>query len=198
MVELWGSALSLVGSILSIGIELILCDAFFPRKNCGRRYGLWTAAAIAIGFVFSTLVGGGYGYACKMLFEVALYFVLCAALYQSRWDRRLFFVVTSYAVLYSFSYWGDVLCMSLLGLTYQFVLEFLQLQIVHVEPTVNSSGVEQKLMGWDGKQRPGEFPDAGLVEVLQVLRSQNQGGLLLSHPFQTVSDVGHRCWVGEP
>lgn len=118
MVELWGSALSLVGSILSIGIELILCDAFFPRKNCGRRYGLWTAAAIAIGFVFSTLVGGGYGYACKMLFEVALYFVLCAALYQSRWDRRLFFVVTSYAVLYSFSYWGDVLCMSLLGLTY--------------------------------------------------------------------------------
>ena len=63
---------------------------------------------------------------------------------------------------------------SLLGLTHQFVLEFLQLQIVHVEPTVNGPWIEQELVSWDGKQRPGEFPNSRLVEVLQVLRCENQ------------------------
>ena len=40
-------------------------------------------------------------------------------MYESRWDRRLFIVVTKYSVLYSASYWIDVLCILLLDLTYE-------------------------------------------------------------------------------
>lgn len=118
MVEIWGSALSLIGNMASVGVEIVLCDAFFPRKKVGYMYRLFIGAAIVLSCIFSIFVGSGQGYAFKMLFEVATYYSLCFILYQSRWDRRLFVVVTSYAVLYSTSYWVNTLCMSLLHLTY--------------------------------------------------------------------------------
>lgn len=118
MVELWGSILSLAGNTVSIWIELALLDAFFPRKRSGSTDWLLIVADIVVSSVFSIFVGNVLDYAIKMLFEVASYYVLCAILYQSRWDRRLFFIVTNYAVLYSVSYWSDALCMFLLDLTY--------------------------------------------------------------------------------
>ena len=69
--------------------------------------------------VFSVFIGSGFGYTLKMLFEVTLYTTLCAILYQSRWDRRLFVVVTCYAVLYSVSYWTNTICILLLDLTHE-------------------------------------------------------------------------------
>ena len=42
-----------------------------------------------------------------------------AFLYQSRWDRRLFIVVTVYSVLFSYSHWFDELCMRISGFTYE-------------------------------------------------------------------------------
>lgn len=119
MVEFWGNVLSLAGTIISIWIEIVLFDAFFPRKRVGFINWLFIGTAITVSSVFSIFVGSGRGYALKMLFEVASYYILCAILYQSRWDRRLFVIVTAYAVLYSSAYWLDALCMYALNLTYE-------------------------------------------------------------------------------
>ena len=119
MVELWGNLLSLIGSIVSAWIGLILLDAFFPRKKFGKSYCFFVTLGISVFFVFSLFVGSSFGYASKILFEVASYYALCALLYQSRWDRRLFVIVTTYAVLYSSAYWLDALCMYALNLTYE-------------------------------------------------------------------------------
>lgn len=119
MVELWGNLLSLVGNIVSLGVQIILCDSFFPRKNRRNLHWFIVAAGVLVSSVFSIFVGSSYGYTLKILFEVALYYVLCITLYQSRWDRRLFVIVTTYAVLYSASYWTNSICMLLLHLTYE-------------------------------------------------------------------------------
>lgn len=123
MVELWGNILSLVGNITAAWTEFTLLDAFFPRKRSGKRHFLFIVCVAAVGFLLSMFsVFGGvhrYGYAFKILFEVSLYYGFSLLLYQSRWDRRLFVIVTNYAVMYSFSYWLDILCMSVLNLTYE-------------------------------------------------------------------------------
>ena len=119
MVELWGNLLSLIGNIVSIWIEIVLFDSFFPRKRSGSAHWFFVCTAIVVSSIFSIFVGSGRGYALKIFFEVAAHYVLCAILYQSRWDRRLFIVVTNYAVLYSSAYWLDALCMYTLNLTYK-------------------------------------------------------------------------------
>ncbi|WP_298730390.1 GHKL domain-containing protein [uncultured Subdoligranulum sp.] len=119
MVEFWGNVLSLVGNIVSLGVQIVLCDSFFPRKNRGNLYWLIVAVGFLVGSVFSIFVGSGHGYTLKILFEVALYYVLCIILYQGRWDRCLFVIVTTYAVLYSASYWTNSICMLLLHLTHE-------------------------------------------------------------------------------
>ena len=119
MVEIWGNVLSLIGSIVALGVQIALCDSFFPRKNRGNLHWLIVAAGFLVCSVFSIFVGSGYGYTLKILFEVASYYALCAILYQSRWDRRLSVIVTTSAVLYSSAYWLDALCMYVLNLTYE-------------------------------------------------------------------------------
>ena len=119
MVELWGNVLSLIGNIVTLGVQIALCDSFFPRKNRGNLHWLIVAAEVLAISVFSIFVGSNYGYTLKILFEVALYYVLCTTLYQSRWDRGLFVIVTTYAVLYSASYWTNSICMSLLHLSHE-------------------------------------------------------------------------------
>lgn len=118
MVELLGNMLSLIGNVVSLGVQIVLCDSFFPRKNRGNLHWLIVAAGFWICSVFSIFVGSGCGYTLKILFEVASYYALCAILYQSRWDRRLSVIVTTAAVLYSSAYWLDALCMYALNLTY--------------------------------------------------------------------------------
>ena len=119
MVELWGNVLSLIGNIVTLGVQIALCDSFFPRKNRGNLHWLIVAAEVLAISVFSIFVGSNYGYTLKILFEVALYYVLCITLYLSRWDRCLFVIVTTYAVLYSASYWTNSICMSLLHLSHE-------------------------------------------------------------------------------
>ena len=119
MVELWGNTLSFIGSLFGILIDTILFDAFFPRKRPERYYWPLIVTGTFIIFMFSILVGNRFGYTFAILFEIAVYYLLCAFLYQSRWDRRLFVVVTNYAILYSASYWGDALCIFFLDLTYE-------------------------------------------------------------------------------
>lgn len=119
MVELWGNVLSPIGSIVALVVQIALCDSFFPRKNRGNLHWLIVAAEVLAISVFSIFVGSNYGYTLKILFEVALYYVLCITLYLSRWDRCLFVIVTTYAVLYSASYWTNSICMSLLHLSHE-------------------------------------------------------------------------------
>ena len=76
---------------------------------------LWCVIATFL----SVSVGTKFGYTLKMLQEVALIYLFCVFLYQSRWDRRLFIVVTVYSVLFSYSHWFDELCMRISGFTYE-------------------------------------------------------------------------------
>ena len=70
MVELWGNALSLVGNIVSLVVQIALCDSFFLRKNRGNLHWFIVAAEILAISVFSIFVGSSYGYTLKILFEI--------------------------------------------------------------------------------------------------------------------------------
>lgn len=119
MVEAWGNVLSIIGNTVSVLTEIILFDSFFPRKKSGRPYWLLVTVGVFTISMFSFLIGSNSGYTLKILVEVAFYYILCAVLYQSRWDRRLFITVTTYAVLYASAYWLDTLCMYTLNLSYK-------------------------------------------------------------------------------
>lgn len=112
MVEAWGNVLTIIGNTLSVWTEIILFDSFFPRKKSGKTYWLFVAVGILAISSFSFFIGSSDGYTLKILFEVAFYYILCAILYQSRWDRRLFIAVTTYAVFYTSAYWLDTLCIA--------------------------------------------------------------------------------------
>ena len=62
-----------------------------------------------------------------------------------------------------------------LGVSDELELRRLQLEVVHVEPSIYTAGIEQELVGGDGEQRPGQFPDALYIKVLQILRGQDHG-----------------------
>ena len=119
MVGVWGNIVGLIGSILAVLVDVTLYGAFFLGKRCKSTCVLIIGVAIIVSYAFSLFAERHCGYTLKMLFEVAFCYVLCALLYQSRWDRRLFVIVTCYAVLYSITYWADTLCMSFLHLTYE-------------------------------------------------------------------------------
>ena len=53
-------------------------------------------------------------------------------------------------------------------------------------------------MGGDGEEGASQLPDARLVEVLQILRCQDQGRLLLPHSFQAVADILHGGEIAQP
>ena len=72
------------------------------------------------------------------------------------------------------------------------------MEVLHIEPLIHTAGVEQELVGGDGEQGPGQFPDARLVEVLQVLTGQDQGGFLFTDTLETVTDISYRRGIGEP
>lgn len=119
MVEAWGNILSIIGNTVSVLTEIILFDSFFPRKKSGRSYWLLVTVGVFTISMFSFLIGSNSGYTLKILVEVTFYYILCAVLYQSRWDRRLFITVTTYAVLYASAHWLDTLCMYTLNLSYK-------------------------------------------------------------------------------
>lgn len=117
MVELWGNILSIIASVLAVCTETVLFDAFFQRKVSGKVY--WHRQGLCIILSLLLLCVNQYGYTLKIILEISSCYLLCYLLYEGRLDRRLFIVVTVYAVLYSYSYWFDYICCFCLNITYQ-------------------------------------------------------------------------------
>lgn len=119
MVVIWGNILSFIGNMVALAVEVLVFDAFFPRNESRKKRWLCILLCWVIATFLSVSVGTKFGYTLKMLQEVALIYLFCVFLYQSRWDRRLFIVVTVYSVLFSYSHWFDELCMRISGFTYE-------------------------------------------------------------------------------
>ena len=119
MVVIWGNILSFIGNVVALAVEVLVFNAFFPRNENRKSQWLCILLWWAIATFLSISVGTKFGYTFKMLQEVALIYLFCAFLYQSRWDRRLFIVVTVYSLLFSYGHWFDELCMRISGFTYE-------------------------------------------------------------------------------
>lgn len=100
MVVIWGNILSFIGNVVALAVEVLVFNAFFPRNENRKSQWLCILLWWAIATFLSISVGTKFGYTFKMLQEVALIYLFCAFLYQSRWDRRLFIVVTVYSLLF--------------------------------------------------------------------------------------------------
>ena len=119
MVVIWGNILSFIGNVVALAVEVLVFNAFFPRNEDRKSQWLCILLWWAIATFLSISVGTKFGYTFKMLQEVALIYLFCAFLYQSRWDRRLFIVVTVYSLLFSYGHWFDELCIHISGFTYE-------------------------------------------------------------------------------
>lgn len=87
---------------------------------------------------------------------------------------------------------------SLLRIAHQLILCLIQLQVVHIEPLIRGSSIENELVGGDGKERASQLSNAWLIKVLQVLTGQDHAGLLLPYSLEAVTDVGHCHRIAEP
>lgn len=119
MVVVWGNILSLLGNVFAIAVDILVFDAFFPRNDNRKKRWSYILLFCLIFTSLSILIGTKLGYTFKMLQEIALIYVLCVFLYQSRWDRRFFIVVTVYSVLFSYSHWFESFCLYVGNLDYE-------------------------------------------------------------------------------
>lgn len=107
MVVVWGNILSLIGNAFAQAVEILVFDAFFTRNENTKNRWLYILLWWGISTFSAIAIGTKFGYTFKMLQEIAFLYIFCVFLYQSRWDRRFFIVVTIYAVLFSYSHWFE-------------------------------------------------------------------------------------------
>lgn len=119
MVVVWGNILSLWGNVFAIAVDILVFDAFFPHNDNRKKRWSYILLFCLIFTSLSILIGTKLGYTFKMLQEIVLIYVLCVFLYQSRWDRRFFIVVTVYSVLFSYSHWFESFCLYAGNLDYE-------------------------------------------------------------------------------
>ena len=119
MVVVFGNILSLLGNVFAIAVDILVFDAFFPRNDNRKKRWSYILLFCLIFTSLSILIGTKLGYTFKMLQEIVLIYVLCVFLYQSRWDRRFFIVVTVYSVLFSYSHWFESFCLYVGNLDYE-------------------------------------------------------------------------------
>ncbi len=130
MVELWGTFLSLAGAFLTTGTQLFLFDSVFPRraekKNTLKQITVWSLASFFLaGFLLVPC-----GYLPRIAIELIFLYLFCHSLHRSGWDRRLFVVITVYAVLFSFTYWFRSIGCWMLGVSPQELMENIALYSV--------------------------------------------------------------------
>ena len=119
MVEFLGNMLSITGTFFAVFIDSILYDSFFPRIKSKIAHRVFLITWITLLSLLSIFIGNRFGYFFKISQELIICYVMCTILYQSRWDRRLFVIVTIYSVLFSSSYWFDTLLIFFLKTTYE-------------------------------------------------------------------------------
>ena len=119
MVVVWGNILSLIGNAFAQAVEILVFDAFFTRNENTKNRWLYILLWWGISTFSAIAIGTKFGYTFKMLQEIAFLYIFCVFLYQSRWDRRFFIVVTIYAVLFSYSHWFESFCLYAGNLDYE-------------------------------------------------------------------------------
>ena len=86
---------------------------------------------------------------------------------------------------------------SSLGVPRQLILRGFKLQVVNVELLIHRSCVEQKLMRRDSEQRLCQLSDSLEIEVLEVLRGEDDRRILLSYTLHKIADILHRNRICE-
>lgn len=123
MIELWGTFLSLAGAFLTTGTQLFLFDSVFPRKekkkNTLKQVTLWSL----LSFVLAGCLVVQWGYLFRIAAELIFLYLFCFSLHRGGWDRRLFVVITVYAVLFSYTYWFQSVSCWILGVNPQRLME---------------------------------------------------------------------------
>lgn len=115
MIELWGSLLTILCTILTTGAFCLFCDSLFPRRLAGWRYRVCVICFLLMVVVRLSVNNINL----KLLLEILTECIFCMFAYRSRWDRCFFAIVTLSAIAYSFAYWSDRFVMILFGLTYK-------------------------------------------------------------------------------
>lgn len=100
-----GYALSILMCALQTWLYTKLWDSFFTRRFNGKQFWAYWLLWTAIITVVLNVLPNDYGYSniIRFLIEIALEYAMSLMLYRSRWDRRLFVVITGYACFFSIS-----------------------------------------------------------------------------------------------
>ena len=116
---IWGNILSFIGNVVALAVEVLVFNAFFPRNENRKSQWLCILLWWAIATFLSISVGTKFGYTFKMLQEVALIYLFCAFLYQSRWDRRLFFFFKGFFLFFFFFYLVFLIFLPIIGVSFE-------------------------------------------------------------------------------
>ena len=97
-----GYVLSIFLNALQTWLYTKLWDSFFIRRFSGRKFWSYWLLWTAITTVIINVLPYDYDYIniLRFLIEIALDYAMSLTLYRSRWDRRLFVVITGYPAFF--------------------------------------------------------------------------------------------------
>lgn len=100
-----GYVLSILMNALRTWLLTKLWDSFFTRRFNGKQFRAYWLLWTAIITVVLNVLPNDYDYSniIRFLIEIAHEYAMNLMLYRSRWDRRLFVVITGYACFFSIS-----------------------------------------------------------------------------------------------
>lgn len=100
-----GYVLSILMNALQTWLLTKLWDSFFTRRFNGKQFWAYWLLWTAIITVVLNVLPNDYDYSniIRFLIEIAHEYAMSLMLYRSRWDRRLFVVITGYACFFSIS-----------------------------------------------------------------------------------------------
>lgn len=100
-----GYVLSILMNALRTWLLTKLWDSFFTRRFNGKQFWAYWLLWTAIITVVLNVLPNDYDYSniIRFLIEIAHEYAMNLMLYRSRWDRRLFVVLTGYACFFSIS-----------------------------------------------------------------------------------------------
>lgn len=98
-----GYVLSIFLNALQTWLYTKLWDSFFIRRFSGRKFWSYWLLWTAITTVIINVLPYDYDYIniLRFLIEIAFDYAMSLTLYRSRWDRRLFVVITGYSCFFS-------------------------------------------------------------------------------------------------